>query len=327
MNKILIKILLCFALLQLDACTTDEKQPAQPIKIHRLDLAMKNYVTMSPSERLALADSLVNGLNAVMAIHGIAEITDSVLMDYSQSPAVRIFTPDVETCMPDLSSIEQTLGEVERSAKELLPSIGRARYYAIVSPYNQSIYIADDVVLIALNHYLGEDYPGYSGFEKYQCAIKTQAHLPYDVVEATICTEFPYQPSSDALVLNRLLYEGAIVESMMQLLPDADLAEIMGCDAQGMKWLQENEAQAWNALISRKLLYSSSIADADKLVNPSPSTTILHPDSPGRVGRFIGYKIVKAYLKNNPNVSLEDILSPEFYNSRQSLIASQYAGK
>ena len=39
--------------------------------------------------------------------------------------------------------------------------------YSIVSPYKQSIYIADSTLLLALNHYLGAEHKVYDGFEEY----------------------------------------------------------------------------------------------------------------------------------------------------------------
>lgn len=77
-------------------------------------------------------------------------------------------------------------------------------------------------------------------------------------------------------------------------------------------------------MITRKLLYSTNRLDANRLVNPSPATSILHHESPGRLGRFIGYKIVKSYVETHPDINLKWLLSPDFYNSLQSLIDSCY---
>lgn len=327
MNKSLVLIVSIIALIAVASCSTEnEKISPRPVKIHRLDIAMRDYATMSAKDRVAVLDTLGDGVGALFAVIGLP-VTDSALIEYSRSRAVAVFTPDVEKRLPSLVDIEQTIGVMSSNARELLPLIPKMDYYAIVSPYRQSIYVGDSIVLVGLNHYLGIDYPGYSGFEQYQLIMKTPKHLPYDVTEAILRTAYPYSPTTDSTVLNRLLYEGAVVEAMMRLLPDADLAEILCTDTQGLQWLQANESQAWNALISRKLLYSMSQVDADRLVSPSPATTILHPESPGQAGRYIGYRIVSSYLNNHTETSLADILTPSFYNSTQTLIDSRYSGR
>ena len=45
---------------------------------------------------------------------------------------------------------------------------------------------------------------------------------------------------------------------------------------------------------------------------------------PGRVGRFIGYRIVQAYLTRHPETKLNELLSPTFYTSSMTLPDSGY---
>ncbi len=73
------------------------------------------------------------------------------------------------------------------------------------------------------------------------------------------------------------------------------------------------------------LIYSTDMSIARRLSEPSPSSTLISPNLPGRVGRYIGYRIVDAYIANNPGTKLSDILSPDFYNSPSVLINSGYA--
>lgn len=91
-----------------------------------------------------------------------------------------------------------------------------------------------------------------------------------------------------------------------------------------ISWLNENEKQAWEALITRRLLYSTVPSDLSAMINPAPATTLLNQEAPGRAGRFIGHRIVVSYIRNNPEVSLDFLLSPEFYMSGQSLAKAKY---
>ena len=76
-------------------------------------------------------------------------------------------------------------------------------------------------------------------------------------------------------------------------------------------------------MASRKMLFSTDEMTAAMLTNLSPATNILHVDSPGFAGRYIGYRIVEKYRKNN-ETALEDLLLPTFYDGKQTLSQSGY---
>ena len=72
------------------------------------------------------------------------------------------------------------------------PDITPPEIYSAVITYNQSIILADTVMLLGLNHYLGCDYEGYKHLDGYRRATKTAAaRLPYDIAESIIATAYP----------------------------------------------------------------------------------------------------------------------------------------
>ncbi len=306
-------------------CSCSPREQSAPVKIQRLDLAMADYASLQGVSRDSLLREMSPGIKALCFVMGIDAASDSSLKAYSASAPVRVFTPDVRSRVSSLDSLERVLGVLKLRLKEKAPEIPFGEIYSIVSPYNQSVYMVDSTMLVALNHYLGSDYPGYSRFEDYLRGTKSLRYLPYDLVEALLGAACPYVIQEDATVLSRLLYEGALIEAKMQLLPDASLADALGYDSQQLSWARENEGRIWNAIVSRRLLYSTGQMDAERLVAPAPSTSIIHPEAPGRIGRYIGYSIVQAYLRRNPGTKLESLLLPAFYDDPQSLIGSGYA--
>ncbi len=265
------------------------------------------------------------GLEALGHILGFD--ADSGLHEYSESPAVRIFTPDVLAEYPDLAGLPRSLGGVESGIEGLFPDVHAHEFYTAISPYSQSIYIyADTMVFIALNHYLGVDYPGYAGrFNEYERQMKTRERIPYDVAEAIIATLKPFEGDSTGVtVASRLLYEGALLASVRTVVPGADDSLVLGFTPQQWQWALDHEAEMWKALLGRGMLYSVSPTDAARLFSPSPSTGVLHRDAPGRMGRFLGLRIVDSYLDNNPGTTLSQMLSPSFYNDSRTIFKSGY---
>lgn len=286
---------------------------------------MAVYAGSDSASRDSLMRCYDKPLRFLFALTGRGEVTDDALCAYSSSRGVRMFTAAVDSLLPELDSVQSVLGVAEDRMGKLLPKACFGDVYAVVSPYNQSIFTTDSMMLVGLNHYLGAGFDGYSSFEPYQRLNKRIGQLPYDMVEAAVASAYPMTVGAHSTVLDHLLYQGALIEAKMQILPGATEADALGYTPEQMAWLEANEVPAWEALVTRKLLYSPSVSDAERLILPSPVTTILHPESPGRAGRYIGHRIVRAYLDANPRTALDHLLSPEFYSNPQTLLNARYA--
>lgn len=302
----------------------DNSMPSKETPIKRLDLAIEKYSTLNDDEQASICDSFSTAINALKIVLNTTESSDSLLQRLSSSQGVRIFTPDIKNELRSLDSIENIIGIVNDKMSQAFPTIQFPQLYGVVSTYNQSIIMVDSIMFIGLNHYLGSEYPGYSNFESYQRTTKTPTHLSYDIVEAIIRKSFPYKPSTDETTINRLLYEGAVSVIVKQIIPEATLSETLGYTPSQLQWLSDNESQMWKALISRQLLYSSDPIVAERLLLPSPHTTVLHQEAPGQAGRYIGVRITEAYLLKHPKTDFTFMLSPDFYNNPSSLVKSEY---
>lgn len=313
-----------FSILTISLYSCDSTNSQDKVKIFRLDEYLGKYMTMNHSER-EINDSLMSsGIEALTYMLNFGHPDDSAFIKYANSKAVIMFTPDVHKQFPNLNEEEATLSAIKQNLRNELPDIKLYNIFSIVSPYNQSIFIADTTMLLALNHYLGPEHDAYSNFYDYQKLTKDSKFIIYDITEALIATSYPYIRNSEETILNKMLYEGALIEAKMRLIPNASLALALGYSNEQLEWLEENNQQAWDTFISQGLLYSKSLMDFERIFNPSPSTSIIHTESPGRIGRFFGYKIIKSYIQNNKFCNLKQLLSPEFYNSQQSFISANY---
>ncbi|MDE6270129.1 MAG: hypothetical protein K2M12_04650 [Muribaculaceae bacterium] len=314
------KLILASILLAATACSRhgSDRPVAEPRAVAPLYGYFAGY-----EPGAVVPDSLRPAMAAFMAVLGQPELSDSAIAAWAASAQVRVFTPDVDSVFPTLEPVERSLGGVlARAAAEDIDFPHRS-YAAVVWGRPQSIVFADSVMLIALNHYLGADYPGYASLPAYARSVKTPTHLAQDIAEALTATAYPRVAEADATVLSRLLYEGALAEARVRLCGISD-AEALDYDAETYDELLAHEAEIWQLLVGRGLLYSTLPSDADRLVAPAPATAVLASNLPGRVGRFLGLRIVRSYLKRNPETPLATLLSPGFYNSPDALRESGY---
>lgn len=324
-RHLLLSIIAAGALLT--ACNSRPTVESTPVEIARLDRMVYNFPRMDSAARVAMIDSMRPGLEAMSVVFKTPLANDTALTSFSGKTAVRMFTPEVERRFSDLDSLQSAIGGVYALMAREIPSVKPPRLYGIVAPYNNSMFMVDTVMLISLNHYLGADFEGYSYFPPFERVLKRSDMLPYDLTEAIVAINYPYQPAAGATALSRMLYEGALTHAKMQLVPEATEENALGYDSPQLRWLDDNEGRIWNELITRQLLYSTDPRDADRLVMPSPATTLINQQAPGRAGRYVGYQIVKSYLKKHPETTMEQLLNSKFYNSQTTLQESGYAPK
>lgn len=294
----------------------------EPCHIVPLYSYLMRSIDSSDEQLRALDDSLHRAISDFFAFEGIDTVTPYAMRWWAQTPPARVFSPDVDSIYADLSGLERSLGEILGNASDHGLDLPRRRYAAIViGKPGTTMFATDSTFCIALNHYLGENYRGYMGFDAYQRVTKTPAMLPYDIAEALVALRY-HAPDScrHDNVASRLLREGALIEAKMRLVSDADAAHALGYLPEQYEWLEQHEAELWRAMVCRKLVYSTNPRIISSLFAPGPFTRELSEYTPGRAGRYIGYKIVKAYLKSHPEATLLDVLTPAFYADAAKVI-------
>lgn len=300
-------------MLCMSSCGDDD----EPVEIHRLDLQISNGIM--PEDSLS-----IKATETLFEISGYPYATTLTVADYSEKPSIREHVEGVEREYTDTRRESRALGHVFSRMREQLPDVRIPEVFTIISPFAQSIFVADTTLFIGLNHYLGAGYAHYEYFPDYVRELKERARIPVDVAEALVRISYPFKSSGDyPQALARLAYEGAVAEAVMRVTGE-DEACVLGYDKDKYRWLCDNEKNVWQAIVEGRMLFSTDHAVIRSLVDVAPHVSVISPDVPGRAGRFIGHRIVDSYLSNNPSVTLTNLLSPSFYESPSLLTSARY---
>ena len=303
-------------LLSLEACNKDPKNVStltpgyDPVKVERLDLA----ITDLPSSSAQLLDSMKAGLDIYLPVLGFsADSVQSALPAIYESPLTATFGVEVRDRFPSADSIELELGRISQVLADTLPAIHLDRVFGVISPYNQSVIVADSTVLVALNHYMGSSYEAYSAIPEPLRLLKTPDRIPIDIAEAMIRVNYPFRASDNPTMLERMLYEGAVATALSTLFPDSGREYIFGLSQDVYMNSVKSIPLTWNDLSSSGLLYSTDTKAVSQLFSRLPN-----PDFPPYSGPILGLHIVKSYVANNPSVTQTYRLSPDFFQQAQT---------
>lgn len=174
-----------------------------------------------------------------------------------------------------------------------------------------SIVIDSGMVAIGLDKYLGSDYPMYADMQ-ISTFIKRNMYaekIPTDVMRAITESEFPNALTEEYL-LSKMIQQGRYMYFVKCMFPEESDSIIWGYTGKQLEFCKKSESEFWKYFVSTEnMLFSGDYMLIKRFVDDGPFTPVFTKDSPGKIGQWIGFKIVESFMKNNPNVSLEDLFS------------------
>ena len=182
--------------------------------------------------------------------------------------------------------------------------------YTCISGFNQSVVTADGLIGISLDKFLGTDSPFYQqlGLPIYKRRNMRPEKIVSDVMYAWGVTEWPKSDQTNSL-LGHIVHEGKMMYFMDAMLPELHDTLKMGYTKKQLDFCYDTEASMWTYLAEHKLLFSTDRMVVKRFVDDGPYTSSFTEQSPGRTGIWLGWQIVRSYMKNNPEVKLADLMN------------------
>lgn len=223
----------------------------------------------------------------------------------------KVIYKEVQTKFADTKQLESDLKSLFQHIKYYFPNQKPGKVVTLISEVDvdaKAIY-TDSLSIISLDTYLGKDHRFYEVFDSYMLGSFEPSQITSDLAESFITTQLFFP--KDRQFLAQMIYEGKILYAKDLLIPnDSDAVKIEYSPEQ-IKWCEENESQIWKYFIENKLLYDSDSKLYSRFLQKAPFSKFyldLDAESPGRVGAWIGWQIVRSYMKNN-NVTLQELFA------------------
>jgi gliding motility-associated lipoprotein GldB len=237
---------------------------------------------------------------------------DKVWTDKMQNPQWRELYAEVEKRYGDFNPEKEKITALFQHIKYYFPETKTPKVYTIISEmdYQNKVIYANNMLIISLELYLGKDHKFYEFPEYIKQNFEQNQILP-DIVTAFSRTKII--PSTDTSFLSQMVYAGKELYLKDQLLPESTAAEKMGYKKEQITWCEENEGYMWRYFIENKMLYDTDQKLMPRFINPAPFSKFyleIDNDSPGRVGAWIGWQMVRSFMENN-EVSLQQLLKTD----------------
>ncbi|QEC68189.1 hypothetical protein FRZ67_13085 [Panacibacter ginsenosidivorans] len=249
-------------------------------------------------------------------ILGIEPIPDSV------TKKVKRFIYDYKSVY---ESVQSTFTATEKMQKEITKGCQFVKYYFPEYKLPQHIItyigpiegyanvLTNEGLAVGLQLYLGKDYSLYqTGFVRevyaeYQSRRFEPAYIPVNCMKNMMDEIYP-AANPDQPLIYQMIEAGKRLYMLDQFLPETADSLKTGYTQAQLDGCYESEATIWNFFLQNNLLYITDPSQTRDYVTDGPRTELLGEASPGFIGQFVGWQIVKKWMSEDSKRTLPQLL-------------------
>jgi len=235
---------------------------------------------------------------------------DSVWVNKMKNKDEQELFAETQKLYTDFTSEKEQLTSLFKHIKYYYPKFKEPKVITILTnvDYNNKVVLADSLLFISLDVFLGKDSEIYQDFPQYIKQNYTKEHMMVSVAEEF--TDVLLQPNDDQTFIARMIQEGKKLQMIQAFLPQVSANEIIGYAPEHMEWANENEEDIWKYFVENTMFYDSDTQLTSRFIEDAPFSKFyleFDKNSPGKIGSWFGWQIVQSYLKNN-KVTLQQML-------------------
>lgn len=318
--------LLIFFVLFLGSCNNnpldvDVSDIECEISIFRMDLQLANAKPEKIKElnkkwHNEYGDFYEIYLNIMLQVGSAKDsITPIAMRKMLEDPTIKMIHQDIEKEFNDISWLETELEEAFKHVIYYYPKVKVPKIITINSLFKNSVSFTDDVIAIGLERYLGPDNrvikripSDEKGIFQYEKNMMIPEYISVDVMRGWFELTM-MKPPTERDFLSHIIFQGKIMYALDAIFPTLDDHIKIRYTSTQLDWCDQSEASIWQFIVDKDLLHSTSREKMNDFINDGPFTMGGLPrESPPRIGVWLGWKIVRAYMEEHPDLKLPDLL-------------------
>ena len=294
-----------------DACADDDPAIARvPVQVRVERLERDFFQLQTPTQAIAFLNA--HPAFARQYLLRRQYPSDTVLarqlLQLTTNEGLRKLYADTQKEFGELGAEQQQLMGAFQHVKYYFPAFQPPRVVTFVSGLSQDLFVNDSLMVLGLDFFVGPKATYRPDTYRY---ILRRYQRPYLVPAAMlqVANKYLQQDFADKTMLNQMVQLGKSYYFLDRVLPcTADSLKI-GFTSKELTGVQFNEGKIWGHILERNLLYSTEQARIQKYIGERPNVPEVGKEAPGRIGAWVGWQIVKAYMAENPGVTLPQLMA------------------
>lgn len=197
-----------------------------------------------------------------------------------------------------------------KNLKYYYPEIQVPRIETAISGFETDMYVSDSLIIVGLDYYLGKG----ARFRPNMYDYMLRQYNPENIVPSVmliygIDPRINHVNDDNKTALADMIAYGKSFYFARQMVPCTPDSVFIWYSSEEITGAWKNQDLIWARLIEDKLLYSTSHVLKQRYLGDRPKTAEVGPDCPGRIAQWVGWQIVKSYMKEHPDRTLPDLMN------------------
>lgn len=239
---------------------------------------------------------------------------------------------EVDSVFPNLKVQEEGLNETFKYIKYYYPKAKIPKFISFASGFAYQMPVGDNYLGIGLDMFLGKDSKFYRAIVQSVPLYLSRRFAPEYIVPRVAETyaheELFAEPDDNRTLLSKMIFQGKVLYFLDQVLPENSSDSIkIGYTQQQLDWVQNFEGDIWAYFLENNYLYETDYQKIQVFLSEGPFTPGLgeNRDSAPKLGVWMGWQIVKKYMKAHPDVTLQQLMADN--DAQKILNQSKYKPK
>ncbi|MBL0272495.1 MAG: hypothetical protein IPQ06_05350 [Chitinophagaceae bacterium] len=176
-------------------------------------------------------------------------------------------------------------------------------------------FLGPDFLGVSLQFYLGNNFSVYSDpffmenvAPRYRSRRFSKEYMIADAMQLIVSDIFPDKAAGKPLI-EQMIEKGKQWYLLDKFIPESPDSIKTGYTQQQLDWCSENEGLIWSYIVKNEDLYSQNPAIIQTYIGEGPFTQGFSQElSPGNLGQWIGWQIIKKFVSKNPGMKPEEVM-------------------
>ncbi len=273
----------------------------------------------------AFAQATPEDLDSIKRVYPLffpTQYPDSVWINKMSDTLQLAIQQSVFEVFPDDDLLSEQCSDLFRHIKYDFPNFVIPNVVTTISDvdYRTRVIAHQGWLILMLDNYLGDEHRFYAGLPRF-VSKNLRPEMLFSDVATAFGRKFVATPTERSF-LAQMIYYGKLLYLKDLWLPEMTDADKIGFTPQEYDWAIENEYFIWQYFLTQEYLFSTNSRLKNRFIDPAPYSKFnleLDNETPGMIGQWIGWQIVRQYMRNNP-ISVTDLMklpAQELYNGAQ----------
>lgn len=238
--------------------------------------------------------------------------SDSVLVNslygLATNKELRKLAGEAEAEFQNMDKEEKQLEAAFKVVKFHYPGFEVPAVKTFVSGLSQDLLISDSLWVFGIDFFIGKEASYRPDAYEY---ILRRYERPNMVPAAMLLLSNRFNKTNflERSMLAEMVNVGKSYYFAQTVMPCTPDSLIIGYSREEIEGVNYNEDKIWAHFLEKSLLYEKSPFLIQKYLGERPNTPEIDATAPGRIGAWVGWQIVKAYMNRNPRVTLPQLMA------------------